>query len=68
MKKVVLTFGLIAGLIVTALMLASMPLMGDGTIIHASGMVRIDTIDHYGIFRKDIRKYSHQLRIIKRIL
>ncbi|HPR30018.1 MAG TPA: C40 family peptidase [Chitinophagales bacterium] len=43
-------------------------LMGDGTIIHASGMVRIDTIDHYGIFRKDIRKYSHQLRIIKRIL
>jgi hypothetical protein len=37
MKKIVLTFGLIAGLIVTALMLASMPLMGDGTISFENG-------------------------------
>ncbi|MEQ8363285.1 MAG: DUF4199 domain-containing protein [Cyclobacteriaceae bacterium] len=37
MRKVVLTFGLIAGLIVTALMLASMPLMGNGTISFENG-------------------------------
>lgn len=37
MGKVVLTFGLIAGLIVTTLMLASMPLMGNGTISFENG-------------------------------
>jgi len=37
-------------------------------IIHASGSVRIDTIDHYGIYNKELKKYSHKLRIIKRYL
>lgn len=37
MSKVVLTFGLIAGLIVTILMLVSMPLMGNGTISFENG-------------------------------
>ncbi len=37
MRKVVLTFGLIAGLIVTTLMLISMPLMGNGTISFENG-------------------------------
>jgi len=37
-------------------------------IIHVSGKVRIDRIDHQGIFRDDINDYSHSLRIIKRIL
>lgn len=37
-------------------------------IIHASGMVRIDRIDHQGIFRPDLNDYSHKLRIIKKIL
>ncbi|MEQ8424820.1 MAG: DUF4199 domain-containing protein, partial [Cyclobacteriaceae bacterium] len=37
MRKVVLTFGLIAGAIVTTLMLASMPLMGNGTISFENG-------------------------------
>lgn len=36
------------------------------TIIHASGKVRIDTIDHQGIYNAETKKYSHQLRIIKR--
>ncbi|MFZ1805937.1 MAG: DUF4199 domain-containing protein [Cyclobacteriaceae bacterium] len=39
MRKVVLTFGLIAGLIVTTLMLSSMPLIGNGTISFGSGEV-----------------------------
>lgn len=37
-------------------------------IIHASGNVRIDRIDHYGIFNESVKKYSHHLRVIKRIL
>ena len=38
-----------------------------GTVIHASGKVRIDPLDHHGIFNKEINQYSHKLRIIKRI-
>lgn len=37
-------------------------------IIHASGSVRIDPIDHYGIYHQESRKYSHRLRILKRLL
>lgn len=40
--------------------------LGDGKIIHASGKVRIDKIDHYGIYNTDIQSYSHKLRLIKR--
>lgn len=36
-------------------------------IIHASGKVRIDKLDHLGIFNEENQSYSHQLRIIKRI-
>lgn len=42
--------------------------MGNGKIIHASGKVRIDDVDNYGIYRAEIQQYSHKLRIIKRIL
>lgn len=41
---------------------------GEGQIIHASGRVRIDRLDHQGIFDEERNIYSHQLRIIKRIL
>lgn len=41
-------------------------LTGEGTIIHAHGKVRVDPIDHYGIYDKELREYSHKLRIIKR--
>lgn len=37
-------------------------------IIHSSGKVRIDTLDHYGIFNAETGKYSHNLRVIKKIL
>lgn len=37
------------------------------TIIHASGQVRLDRLDHQGIFNIDTKKYSHKLRIIKRM-
>lgn len=37
-------------------------------IIHVNGMVRIDRIDHTGIFNNDLRNYSHQLRVLKKII
>lgn len=37
-------------------------------IIHAHGEVRVDRLDHVGIYNSSLKKYSHQLRIIKRIL
>lgn len=40
----------------------------DQQIIHASGQVRIDKIDHYGIFNADLGKYTHRLRVTKRML
>jgi hypothetical protein len=43
-------------------------LLNSDTIIHASGKVRIDKIDNYGIINSDNQKYSHKLRLIKRIV
>ncbi len=37
-------------------------------IIHASGKVRIDTIDHQGIINTETKSYTHKLRLIKRII
>ncbi len=37
-------------------------------IIHASGKVRIDALDHQGIFNREQSAYSHKLRIIKRVI
>lgn len=42
-------------------------IISRGLVIHASGSVRIDPIDHQGIFRQETEKYSHHLRMIKRI-
>ncbi|MBL7902423.1 MAG: C40 family peptidase [Bacteroidia bacterium] len=44
-------------------------LLSNKEIIHASGSVRIDPFDHYGIFNRQQNKgYSHTLRVIKRLL
>jgi len=43
-------------------------LLDNKKIIHASGEVRIDNIDHQGIYNEQLKKYTHKLRIIKRIL
>lgn len=39
----------------------------DNRIIHASGKVRIDKLDHFGINNEEKKKYSHKLKIIKRV-
>ncbi|MBI3509908.1 MAG: C40 family peptidase [Bacteroidetes bacterium] len=40
----------------------------DNRIIHASGRVRIDHFDHYGIFTPERGGYTHNLRVIKNIV
>ncbi len=42
--------------------------LGDQEIIHASGKVRIDRIDHQGIHNRELGRYTHRLRLIRRIL
>lgn len=39
-----------------------------GLIIHASGKVRIDRLDHQGIFNQESGRYTHKIRIIKRLI
>jgi gamma-D-glutamyl-L-lysine dipeptidyl-peptidase len=41
---------------------------GDLRIAHASGRVRIDRLDHQGIFDQEAGSYSHKLRTIRRVL
>lgn len=43
-------------------------IMADNYIIHVDGKVRIDRLDHSGIFNREKRNYTHQLRVIKKIL
>ena len=42
-------------------------LLDNERIIHASGKVRIDAIDHTGIFNKELGRHTHLLSTIKRI-
>lgn len=37
-------------------------------IIHASGKVRIDNVDQFGIFNVDTKRYTHKMRVMKRVL
>ncbi|MCZ4244417.1 C40 family peptidase [Pedobacter punctiformis] len=43
-------------------------MLSNNEIIHSSAKVRIDPIDDQGIFNKELGKYTHQLRIIKRFV
>ncbi len=43
-------------------------MMKDNYIIHVDGKVRIDRIDHSGIFSSELRKHTHKLRVIKKII
>ena len=43
-------------------------LLPKNKIIHASGNVRIDKVDHQGIFNKESKQYSHKLRLIKKLI
>ena len=43
-------------------------MMKDNYIVHVEGKVRVDRIDHSGIFNAELRKHTHKLRVIKKII
>ena len=43
-------------------------IMNDYNIIHAHGKVRIDKLDHSGIYNVDTHQHTHKLRVIKRLI
>lgn len=43
-------------------------MLDNHRIIHASGKVRIDTLDSTGIFNKEMNKHTHKLRVIKSVI
>lgn len=43
-------------------------IMEDNQIIHAHGKVRIDHLDHSGIFNTEKQTHTHKLRVIKRMV
>jgi cell wall-associated NlpC family hydrolase len=43
-------------------------IMEDNYIIHAHGKVRIDRLDHLGIYNIDTRRHTHKLRVIKKVI
>ena len=43
-------------------------IMEDNHIIHAHGQVRIDRLDHLGIYNIDTKRHTHKLRVIKKIV
>lgn len=43
-------------------------IMEDNYIIHGSGKVRIDRLDHLGIYNAEVNKHTHKLRVIKKVI
>ncbi|MFN7119860.1 MAG: NlpC/P60 family protein [Saprospiraceae bacterium] len=43
-------------------------LMPNNQVIHTYGKVRIDNIDHFGIYNITENRYTHKLRVVKRVL
>ncbi|AWG26448.1 C40 family peptidase [Flavobacterium kingsejongi] len=43
-------------------------IMDNNYIIHAHGKVRIDRLDHLGIYNVDTKRHTHKLRVIKKII
>ncbi len=43
-------------------------LLPDDRILHAYGSVRVDLVDHYGIYQEDKKVYCKKLRLVKRVL
>lgn len=43
-------------------------IMENNYIIHAHGKVRVDRLDHLGIYNVDTGRHTHKLRVIKKII
>ena len=43
-------------------------MLENNYIIHASGKVRVDRLDHLGIYNAELNRHTHRLRVIKKIV
>lgn len=43
-------------------------ILPENRIIHSSGFVKLDYIDHQGIYSAKTKQYSHKLRVVQRII
>ena len=43
-------------------------ILENNKIIHSSGKVRIDNLDHFGIFNVEKGRYTHQMRLMRRLI
>ncbi len=43
-------------------------ILENNYIIHASGKVRIDRLDHLGIYNAELNRHTHRLRVIKKMI
>jgi hypothetical protein len=43
-------------------------ILENNYIIHASGKVRIDRLDHLGIYNAEQNRHTHRLRVIKKVI
>ena len=42
--------------------------LGNNQIVHASCRVKVDSVDHQGIYSIEFQRYTHKLSVIRRIL
>lgn len=47
--------------------IAHVGIIMNGKIAHAYGQVRLDKLDHQGIYNDQLKEYTHLLRVIKRV-
>ncbi len=43
-------------------------ILPNSEVLHVSGRVRIDALDHFGIFNRELGRYTHRLRLVRRLL
>lgn len=43
-------------------------ILNNEKIIHASGKVKIDTIEEKGIYSEELKRYTHTLKMVKRVV
>lgn len=43
-------------------------ILPEGGLLHVHGKVRIDRVDHYGVYNLEEGRYTHRLRLVKRLL
>ncbi len=43
-------------------------MLEEGRVIHASGKVRVDPIDRHGIYNRELKRYTHRLEMVKRVI